>query len=70
MITGFPWVWMFLYLAELLLPEYQPAVEQQLFWVQFFVSVLINSLICYYIGRFIDSVVARRKVNLSSNGAT
>lgn len=69
-VAGLPWTWIFLSLADALLPEYPPAVEQKLFREIFFTSILINSLVIYLIGRFISNAIARRKMNFSSHSAT
>ena len=70
MIAGFPWAWIFLSLADAFLPEYSPAMEQQLFVGVCVASVIINTVIFYFIGRFIGKVIVRRRVGMLSNGAT
>jgi len=63
-VAGFPWTWVLLSLADVYLPEYQPAIEGEVFDAVFFASVLMNSSILYLIGRYIGNAITRRKADL------
>lgn len=64
-VAGFPWTWLFLYLADVFMEEFQ-RIEGPLFQRVFVASVLINSLVFYFTGRYVGNAIARRKVNRSS----
>ena len=65
LVAGFPWNWIVLFLVD---PQYQPS--QKSYLMIFIASVAINSLIIYFVGRFIANVVARLIVKLKLKGAT
>jgi hypothetical protein len=50
LIAGFPWIWMFLIIAEVFMPHHYPPVPENLLWGTLLASVVINSLIFYFGG--------------------
>ena len=65
-VAGLPWTWVFVSFGESLLQDYQ-LIHLPLFQSVFVASVLINTLIFYFAGRFVGNAIARRKVNSSSS---